>query len=69
MENWHTESNRSSAAVSDIEMMRVLRGLPDLCATDVADLAIRVGTEKLEIIRMMRSDAQVARLIEKKLIR
>jgi hypothetical protein len=43
--------------------LRALRSLPDCCATDLDDLANRLGTKKLTLIGWLRADLQFARLV------
>lgn len=44
-----------------------LSRLPDRCAVDLAEVATRIGADKLELIQWMRADIAVARLLASKL--
>lgn len=46
--------------------LSALNSLPDRCATDLGEVADRIGTDKLELIRWMRTDIKFARLIASK---
>lgn len=57
----HEHAREREVAVSD------LRSLPDHCASDVEDLARRIGAEKLILIGWVREDLQFARLVASKI--
>lgn len=44
-----------------------LRKLPDRCATNVGELAERIGADKLDLLQWVRADMEFARLIALKL--
>jgi hypothetical protein len=46
--------------------LQALRSLPDHCASNVDDLAARIGANKLALISWLRSDLQFARLVADK---
>jgi len=46
--------------------LSALSSLPDHCAPDLAELANRIGTDKLALISWVRTDVSFARLIESK---
>lgn len=46
-----------------------LNRLPDHCATDMSELADRIGADKLELITWVRADIRFARLIASKVIK
>ena len=46
--------------------LSTLNGLPDHCATDMGELAHRIGVDKLELITWIRADIRFARLIASK---
>jgi len=57
----------SMAATGGYQLaLSVLNGLPDHCATDMGELAHRIGVDKLELIAWIRSDIKFARLIASK---
>ena len=47
--------------------LQALRSLPDRSATNVNDLAARIGANKLALIGWLRADLQFARLVADKL--
>lgn len=46
--------------------LSALSALPDHSATDMSELALRIGVDKLELITWIRSDIRFARLIASK---
>jgi hypothetical protein len=46
-----------------------LNNLPNNCASDVTDLAGRIGADKLELIQWLRADIKFARLIASKVVK
>jgi hypothetical protein len=46
---------------------RALHGLPDHCALDLAELARRIGADKIELISCARADLDLARLLDSKM--
>lgn len=60
------EDSRISARRGYGRLLSALNSLPDHCAMDVGEVAIRIGTDKLELIQWMRTDIEFARLIASK---
>jgi len=60
-----SSSAQSEAATAyDYELVvAALRKLPDRCASNVDDLANRIGANKLTLIGWVRDDLQFARLV------
>lgn len=62
------EEDSGSAARRSYQLaLLAVRSLPDRCALDLSEVARRIGADKLELIQWMRSDIQLARMLEAKL--
>ena len=48
-------------------VVSALRGLPDRSAADVGELTRRIGADKLLLIRWVRTDSHLARLVASKI--
>jgi hypothetical protein len=65
--NTQAERGSKPAVARDFRLLFVaVNNLPDRCAIDVAALAERIGADKLELIKWMRTDIAFARLIASK---
>ncbi len=61
------EDELALTAARDYQVaLSALNRLPDHCATDMSELADRIGVDKLELITWGRSDIKFARLIASK---
>ncbi|MET0660518.1 MAG: hypothetical protein ABW110_20430 [Steroidobacteraceae bacterium] len=59
--------NAESSINSYRMALHALEHLPDRCASDVGELAKRIGADKLELVTWSRADLAFARLLAAKL--
>lgn len=62
-----TQEDARLRAAREYQLARAaLSTLPDHCAFDVAELASRIGADKLALLSWVRTDVSFARLIDSK---
>ena len=61
------EDERTQTAAGVYQLaLSALNTIPDHSATDMSELANRIGVDKLELITWVRADIRFARLIDSK---
>jgi hypothetical protein len=66
MDDRPLEDTRQRATLDYQLALSAVRRLPDHCATDVGEVASRIGADKLALISWVRTDLGFARLIDSK---